>query len=78
MEKQQAELQAFLAQNALTSVIGRSTVELRRLPLWGVTNIPDDAINFTWPSQSEAATIPPLETIRFWFKDANTVCMRGV
>jgi len=59
-------------------VINKSTAELRRLPLWGVTNINDTDINFSWPSQAEAASTPTLETIRFWFKDANTVCMRGV
>jgi|Transcript_11682 hypothetical protein len=78
MEKQQAELQAFLAQNALTTVLGRSAPELRKLPLWGVSNIADKDINFSWPNAEDAHLIAPIESIRFWFKDTNTVCMRGV
>lgn len=58
--------------------MGRTAPELRKMPLWGVSNVAEKDINFSWPSREEAHMIQPLESIRFWFKDTNTVCMRGV
>ena len=71
----------FLKQNELTTITGRPV--LRKLPLWGIQDVPENEINFEWPKKSDLdqfniKKIPELERITFWFKDANTVCMRGV
>ena len=83
LEKQQEELLFFLKQNELTTIMGREPLKLRRLPLWGVTNIQDADINFSWPNLNDLKNlglkqVPELHSITFWFKDSNTVCLRGV
>ena len=83
LEKQQAELLSFLKQNELTTIMGREPPKIRKLPLWGITNVPDNEINFEWPKQRDLMALgsrqmPELQSITFLFKDSNTVCMRGV
>lgn len=68
----------FLKQNELTT-INKPSLQLRRLPIWGI----GDTVTFEWPTEAELAKykvkkMPPLKEISFWFKDANTVCMRAV
>ncbi len=63
--------------------MGREPIELRRLPLWGVTNVQDSDISFAWPRPEDIKNlgmkqIPELQSITFWFKDSNTVCLRGI
>jgi len=63
--------------------MGREPLKLRKLPLWGVTNVSDADINFVWPNPEALKNlgmkqIPELQSISFWFKDTNTVCLRGV
>ena len=63
--------------------MAREALQLRRLPLWGVVDVADDEINFEWPKRQDLERhnlkkIPELTQITFWFKDSNTVCLRGV
>ena len=56
---------------------------LRKLPLWGVSDVGENEINFEWPRKVDLQRfnfkrVPELRSITFWFKDSNTVCMRGV
>ena len=63
--------------------MARAPLQFRKLPLWGVTDVSDEDINFEWPKRSDLdrlniKKIPELQNISFWFKDSNTVCLRGV
>ena len=83
MEKQQEELLRFLKQNELTTIVNREPFQLRKLPLWGVSDVRDEDINFEWPSMQAIEStglkrVPELIQITFFFKDSNTVCLRGV
>ena len=58
-------------------------MQLRKLPLWGISDVPESEINFEWPKLEDLERlnlkkIPELEKIVFWFKDSNTVCLRGM
>ena len=83
LERQQQDLLAFLKQNELTTIMAREQFQLRKLPLWGITEVRDSDINFEWPKlqdleRSGLKKMPPLTSITFWFKDVNTVCLRGM
>ena len=63
--------------------MARATAQLRKLPLWGISDVPDEQINFEWPTKADferfnIKKVPELQAITFWFKDNNTVCLRGV
>ena len=73
---------SFLKQNELTTIATKEN-SLRRLPLWGVTDVQEHEINFEWPKAENLQryknkSVPELSAISFWFKDNNTVCLRAV
>ena len=83
LEKQQEELLAFLKMNELTTIAGKQGYTLHKLPLWGISNVPENEINFDWPTAQDVERLklkkmPKLTGMTFFFKDSNTVCLRGL
>lgn len=56
---------------------------VRRLPLWGISQVPQEQIDFEFPTKAVlerwlSQGVPDLEQINLWFRDPNTVCLRAI